>query len=527
MTSPFIVLIVLLAAVGLVAAVADRLRAPPPLLFILAGLAVSLTPGLPEVHLDPALILSGFLPPLLYADAFETSWRDFQRWLRPILMLAIGLVAATILAVGLTAKWFFPELPWAVCFILGAVVSPTDTVASLAVIERISVLRRLRAILCGESLVNDGTGLVGVQIGVAVVLTGIFDAGGVALQFARVAGIGVLIGIACGVAFALVNRVVRNTSALFTLSLLAPYVAFHGADRLGCSGVLATVVAGFIAAWRFHMAPAASRVVLYQGWRLMTFVLNALCFVFIGIEVPHHAPSWSPETQQLLLGSLAVAAAAILTRMLWVYPGAYVPLWLSAGLRGREGGYPSWRAVTVAGWCGMRGAISLAAALALPTTTLDGSPFPGREELLFATMVVIGVTLLVQGLTLAPLIRFLRVPGDTQTEAEARTAWTSVLRAGIARLDRFCSERECPVAVHHLRQAMSDRLLSFESEDAAERGLAHKRLAVSREVREAVHEAQTAELLRLRDSGRIDDQISLRLQLALDSDLRAESQFEK
>jgi CPA1 family monovalent cation:H+ antiporter len=526
MTSPFLCLIVLLAAVGLVAAVADRLRAPPPLLFIFAGLVVSLTPWIPAVHVDPEVILFGFLPPLLYADVFETSWRDFQRWLRPILMLAIGLVAVTILTVGMTAKWFFPELPWAACFVLGAIVSPTDTVASLSVIERLNVFRRLRVILGGESLVNDATGLVGVQIGVAVVLTGFFDAGDVSLHFVRVAGLGIVIGVAWGAIFVLINRHVRNTSALFTLSLLAPYVAFHTADHFECSGVLATVVAGFVVAWRVHLIRAESRVVLYQGWGLLTFILNALCFVFIGIEVPHHAPSWSAETQQLLVGSLAVAGAVILTRLVWVYPTAYFPLWLSPRLREREGGYAGWRAVTVAGWCGMRGAISLAAALALPEATHDGTPFPGREVILFATMVVIGVTLLVQGLTLAPLIRLLRLPGDTQSEAEARAAWIAVLRAGIARLDHFCSERECPVAVHHLRQAMSDRLLSLEAEDVAQRDLAHKRLAVSREVRLAVHAAQAEELQRLRDAEKIDDRVAIHLQLALDSELRSEIERE-
>src|SRR5688572_15503882 len=211
MTNPFVCLMVLLAAVGLVAAVADRLRAPPPLLFIISGLAVSLCPWIPPLHLDPNIILFGFLPPLLYADAFETSWRDFRRWLRPILMLAIGLVAATILTVGLVAKWAFPDLPWAVCFVLGAIVSPTDTVASMRVIERLNVLRRIRAILGGESLVNDATGLVGVQIGVAVVLTGVFDAGDVTVHFARVAGLGVLVGLAWGAVFVLVNRWVRNS----------------------------------------------------------------------------------------------------------------------------------------------------------------------------------------------------------------------------------------------------------------------------------------------------------------------------
>lgn len=523
MTNPFYILIILLAAVALVAMVAERLSAPHPILFILAGIAVSLAPGLPDVQLDPQIILFGFLPPLLYADVFETSWRDFKRWIRPILMLAVGLVAATILTVGITAKYFLPELPWAACFVLGAIVSPTDTVAAAAVIQRISVLRRITAILGGESLVNDGTGLVGVQVGVAVLLTGVFDAGHVALEFARVAGLGIGIGVGAGVVFALANRIVRESTALFTLSLLAPYAAFHTADSLGASGVLATVVAGFIVFWRFHDVPAQCRLALTQGWHLLTFVLNALCFVFIGIEVPRHVPAWGPDTQRLLAAALAVAGAVILTRMAWVYPTAYLPLYLSRRLRDREGGYPSWQGVTFAGWCGMRGAISLAAALALPGTISDGSPLPGRQEILFSTMVVIGITLLVQGLTLGPLIRVLKLPEDTQTPEETRRAWISVLRAGISRLDQFCSENECPIAVHHLRQAMIDRLISLEAEDAAEQGLARKRLSVSRDVRLAVHEAQTRELLRLRDLGRIDDQTTLRLQLVLDSSLRADS----
>jgi len=406
-----------------------------------------------------------------------------------------------------------------VCFVLGAIVSPTDTVASLSIIERLDVLRRLRAILGGESLVNDATGLVGVQVGVAVVLTGFFDGGEVMLHFARVAGLGVLIGAGWGFVFVLINRTVRNTQALFTLSILAPYLAFHTADHFHASGVLATVIAGFFVAWRFHLVEARSRVALYQGWHLLAFVLNALCFVFIGIEVPHHAPPWSEETRHLLLGSLAVAAAVILTRLAWVFPSAYLPLWLSPRLRAREGGYAGPKSVIIAGWCGMRGAISLAAALAIPETTADGAPFPGRQAVLFATMVVIGVTLLVQGLTLAPLIRLLRMPGDTLTREEAGRAWIAVLRAGIARLDLFCSEHECPVAVHHLRHAMSDRLLEYEAEDAAERDLAHKRLAVSREVRRAVHEAQSEELHRLRDAGAIDDHVALDLQLAMDTEL--------
>ncbi len=197
-----------------------RLRLPQPILLVLAGLGLSLVPGLPRLPLDPDLVLLLFLPPLLYADAFHSSWRDFRRWLRPILMLAIGLVAATTLTVGLVAHWFFPGLPWAVCFALGAIVSPTDTVAAHAVLERLRVPRRLSAILGGESLVNDATGLVGVQIAVAVAMSGLVSAGEILGTFAWVAGGGVAIGLIVGLIFAALNRWLSGTSVLFAVSLL-------------------------------------------------------------------------------------------------------------------------------------------------------------------------------------------------------------------------------------------------------------------------------------------------------------------
>src|SRR5258708_6973137 len=239
-------LIVVLATVAGVALVARRVRIPYPILLVLAGLAMAAIPGLPQLSLDPDLILVFFLPPLLYADAFETSWHDFRRWLRPIIMLAVGLVTVTILTVGVVAKWCFPELPWAACFIPGAIVSPPDRVAAQAVVQRLQLPGRVTAILGGESLVNDATGLVGVQVGVAVALSGAFHLGGTTLTFAWVGGLGLLIGVGCGLLFSALNRRVRDTPALFALSLLSPYAAYAAAAALGASGVLAVVVAGFI-----------------------------------------------------------------------------------------------------------------------------------------------------------------------------------------------------------------------------------------------------------------------------------------
>ncbi len=511
------VLIAILSVLAVASLAAPRIRVPAPVLLALAGMVLAFVPQLPRVPLHPDLILFLFLPPILYADAFKTSWTDFRRWLRPILMLAVGLVAATILIVGVVAHSLLPELPWAACFILGAIVSPTDTVAIHAVIERLRVPRRVTAILGGESLVNDATGLVGVQLGVAVALSGAFELGHVALNFAWVAGGGVLVGAAVGAVFSGVNRWVRGTPVLFVLSLLSPYLAFVLAHHFGASGVLAVVVAGFVVAWRIHQVTPQARIDLYATWNLVVFVLNGMCFVFIGLETPHlFAELDGDQRRTLVIAGLGVSLAVILVRVVWIFPGAYLPLYFLRSARKREGGYPSWQSVTVASWCGVRGVVSLAAALALPSTLPDGSPFPGREAILICTLTVISVTLLVQGPTLLPLIRLLGIREEETSADEVRQAREEILSAGIARLDAFCSETSCPISVHHFRALMSDELEALRDQDVEQRQRAGVRLAVSQDVRRAVTAAQQTALLSLRDKGAINDQSYLALQLELD-----------
>lgn len=510
-------LIAVLAALALATLLAPRLRLPQPLMLAIAGIGLAFLPSVRAVPIDPNIILVGFLPPLLYADAFQTSWRDFKRWLRPILMLAIGLVALTILAVGLVAKWMLPDLPWAMCFVLGAVVSPTDTVAVQSVLEHLRVPRRMTAILGGESLVNDATGLVGVQIGVVVALAGVFDPVHAALHFTWVAGLGVLIGVAVGLLAALANRLVREPSVLFTLSLLAPYFAYAIAAAFEVSGVLAVVVAGGIVAWRVHAIPTQARLQLRIAWGHLSFLLNGLCFLYIGMESPCLLRAASGLGNGLWLAGLAVAVTVIVTRIVWCFPNAYVPLYLLPRLRAREGGYPSVRGVTLVSWCGVRGAVSLAAALALPTVTSEGMPFPGRQEVIACTLAVILATLCLQGATLHPLVRLLGLGDDGTTAAEVRRARESLLSAGIARLDEFCTATSCPVAVHRFREAMADQLAALRADDAAERAHAAHRLEVSRDVQQAVFAAQERELLRLRDQGAIDDQAYSLLLLQLDA----------
>ncbi|MBL8858073.1 MAG: Na+/H+ antiporter [Planctomycetes bacterium] len=508
--------LVVLAVLALVHLAAPRLRTPAPILLAIAGAGVGCIPGLPTLRLDPELILVMFLPPLLYADAFGTSWIDFRRWLRPILMLAFALVAVTTFVVGITVHALLPTLPWPVCFILGAIVSPTDTVAVQAVLERLHVSRRITAILGGESLVNDATGLVGMQVGVAVMLSGAFEAGSVALQFAWVVTGGVAVGLGAGWLFSLANRWVREPRVLFVLSLISPYLAFLAAHGLGTSGVLAVVISGFVVAWRIHTVPAQARIELYSTWKMLVFVLNGICFVIIGLETPRLLRETNVADSSVLVAALAVSGAVIGTRLLWAFPNAYLPLYLSRSLREKEGGYPAVRGVALVSWCGVRGVVSLAAALSLPYTLADGSPFPGRDAVIACTLVVILVTLIAQGLTLQPLIHLLGLRADLDSEHKVRTAREAVLAAGIARLDEFCNEVSCPISVHHWRELMADELALLRDEDNEARKHASTRLSVSNSVRRAVSEAQDRELLALRERATINDRTYVELQLELD-----------
>ena len=509
-------LIAVLGLIGLSSIVAPRIKLPAPVLLVFAGILWAVIPGLAPLSIEPHVVLSVFLPPLLYAEAWRASWHDFRRWLRPILSLGIGLVAFTMLGVGLVAKKLMPELSWAVCFLIGAIVSPTDTVAVHAVLTRMRVPRRLMAIVGGESLINDATGLLGAQLATIVVLTGIFEAGAIAAQFARIAGLGIAAGVAVGLIAVGLNARLRGTAVLFVFSLFAPYLAFALADAAGASGVLAVVVAGFVASWRIDVIAPDSRLELYGAWDIVIFVLNALMFLFVGLAIPRHLGA-DPATMTRLLGiGFAVGVVVVLARVVWFWPAAYIPLWLFPRLRAKEQGYPPPRAVALASWCGVRGAVSLAAALALPQTLSDGTPFPGLAAIEISVLMTIVITLIGQGATLGPLVRWLRLPGDPGAESEIRKAREGMLAAGIARLDAFCTEDKCPIAVYRYRDVMVDRLGELRELEESERKHATRRLEASREVRRAVWQAQTAELLRMRNATEINDQDHQILQLEID-----------
>ncbi len=438
-----LVVALLLCAV-LLAWLARRWQIPYPIVLTLGGIALSFVPHLPKFPLDPNLVLVIFLPPVLYPAAFSTSWRDFSRAIRPISLLAIGLVIATTLIVGVALKWLVPDMPWVAAFAFGAIISPPDAVAATAILGTMKLSRRTVTILEGESLVNDATGLVLYKFAVAAALSGTFSALNASTQFVLVAAGGVIVGLIIGYLFVLLHKRLNDALIEIMLSLTLPYTAYLLAETIHVSGVLAVVAAGLI---RARHAPEVfspqTRLLGRSVWQLVVFVLNSLIFILIGLQLPEILNALANRSLNQLLGfGLIVSLVAMAVRMAWVFPAAYVPRWLSRRIRAKET-KPPWQMVTLIGWCGMRGIVSLAAALALP------AEFPYRDLIIFLTFCVIVATLVVQGLTMPPLIRFLKIGADWKSHDEERAARTKVLQAALRQFDT-CS-RDHPTA-----QATSD-----------------------------------------------------------------------
>lgn len=420
MLHPVELVLGLLTVTVALAMIARKLRLPEPIFLVLGGLVLGLQPWVPGVSLDPQVVFLLFLPPLLYVAAFRTPWPEFRAHLRVITLLAVGLVLFTTAAVAAAAHYFL-SLPWGPAFVLGAIVSPPDAVAAVAVTKRMRVPRLITTILEGESLVNDATALVALRFAVAAVATGAFSLADAGLQFVFVGAGGVALGImggwlVCRFHEWLDRNDLSDTKVFITVTLLTPFAVYLTAEHLHLSGVLAAVSAGFWVGNRYErMFRRDQREEARAVWEWIEFILNGLIFILVGFELreilDHFGAIYDPA--ELLAGTAGVAGAAVVARLVWMFPGAYVPLWVD-NLLGCRGPYPSWQNVAVVGWTGMRGAVSLAAALALPLTVADGQPFPHRDLIQFLTFGVIFATLVGQGLTLPLVIRVLGVSASAE-----------------------------------------------------------------------------------------------------------------
>ena len=502
----------LLTVVAALLASAPALRVPYPILLVLGGLALGLVPGVPELELEPELVLFGVLPPLLYGAAFFTSLRDLRANARPIGLLAIGLVIVTTLGVALVAHAVVDGLTWPAAFVLGAIVSPTDPIAATAIARRLGVPRGLVNIVEGESLVNDGTGLVLYRVAVAAVVTGsysLLETGG---TFVVSALGGVAAGLVVGWLVRQVRRRLDNPPAEITISLMTGYLAFIPAELIGVSAVLAAVTAGVYLGW--HTPELTTPQVRLQGeavWEIVQYLLNALLFVLIGLQLPVVLDALGEIPVATLVGYAALVSLTVIgVRFAWVFVVLLAPR--AVALR-----VESWRDAVFVSWAGMRGAVSLAAALALPLQTDADAPFPGRDLILFLTFSVILVTLVGQGLTLPLVIRVLGLEEDGLEEREDAKARIRGAEAAIERLAELEREdwvrEETAERMRGLYTFRADRFRARFGDD--EDGIELRSRDFQRLRRELL-DAERAAVLELRRTGTISNDVWLRVSRDLD-----------
>jgi Na+/H+ antiporter len=507
---PVVIAVAFAVLVAALTALGRRLPVPTPILQVIAGLFIAMVPGLELPELAPEVVFFVFLPPILWAAAFFTSYREFKANIRPIGLLAVGLVLATTLGVAFAARAVLPGLPWAAAVALGAIVSPPDAVAAAAIVSRLPVPRRVVVILEGESLVNDASALVLYRTAVAAAVTGAFSWGESIVRFFVDAGVGAAIGLLVGWLIIRAAKSTRDPLTETLLTLAGPYVAWLGAEMMHVSAVLACVAGGLYV--RHHLSMAVtpmSRLQARAVWDLLVFVLNSMIFILLGVQFTELFRSVDRDVLHAALrAGIVVSVVAIVVRIIWVPTATWLPRALSAEVRHRDP-MPHWKPIALISWTSMRGIVSLAAALALPLTLADGSPFPFRAEILIITMCVIVMTLVVQGLTLSPIIRAFGFTPEKQHHAEARLARREALRRGAETLDDLSREPWADARdVEWLRNESRDRIRLHERHHGNAEGRTRLRMAMI--------ESERRMLVRLRNEGAISDEVLRELELELD-----------
>jgi Na+/H+ antiporter len=512
-------LIFLLGAAALLAQLARVLNLPYPIFLVLGGLAIGFVPGLPVVQIAPEVIFIVFLPPLLNAAAFFSSPLDLRAHLRPIVLLAVGLVLATTCAVA-TLAHFVIGLPWAPAFVLGAILAPTDPVAAEAIFRRLGVPERVGTVVGGESLINDGTGLAAFRVALAAV-GGTFSFWEAGLDFLLIGGGGIVVGLVLAWAILPLWARLREPSIMITFSVLIPYGIYILAEEiLHVSGILAVVTYGLYQGWKApRLFPDAStRIQALSFWGVMIFVLEALLFILVGQQLPAIVGELGEYTfAQVVLYAALIYGVVLGARFVWFFTTPYLHPIFNRLLRNTYLRAP-WRERLVMSWSGMRGAISLAAALAVPAT-IGGERFEGRDLILFLTFAVILATLVLQGLTLSPLIRALRLKEDDTGGLMELRARLDGARAALERLERLCDdERVPPDAREQMRNHYEGRIRRYEA--GIEAGGATEEYAQSsaawRNWRRALIGAEREAVVSLRDEGEISPEVMRRIERDLD-----------
>ena len=514
-----LILMGLLLAIAALLVAAPALHVPYPILLVLGGLALGFIPGVPTLQLPPELVLIAFLPPLLYSAAFFTSLRELRENIRPIGTLAIGLVLATMTAVAVVAHALVDDMSWGAAFVLGAVVAPTDPLAASSIMHRLGVPRRAITIVEGESLVNDGTALVLYRVAVTAVVAGTFSVWEASWRLVWSVVGGVAIGLIVGFLVAFVRRRIDNPPVEVTIALITGYLAFIPANAAQASGVLAVVTAGIYLGWRTpELTSFQTRLSGSAVWEIFTFVINAVLFALIGLQLPSILDALTGYAgTKLVWWGVLVTGTVVVTRLVFVPVFTYLPKRIGGSFGGNNPAPPLNRSMIVA-WAGMRGAVSLAAALAVPLTTNAGSPFPQRDLIVFLTFCVILGTLVFQGLTLPMLISVLGVEADHLDEKEEAKARIKAADAAIARLSELESEDWVrDDTAERLRGLYGFRRNRFASRfDRDDDGAIEEQSLSYQRLRRELLDAERSELVNLRREGVISSDVERRLHRDLD-----------
>ena len=509
--------IVLLAVVTALAEITEKIKIPYPIMLVLAGIGIGLFPGLPHIELHHEVVFLIFLPPILYAAAWTTSWKDFKKAKRPITLLATGCVIFTTCAVAWIAHTFIPGFGWPEAFVLGAIISPPDAVAAAAATKGLVLPKRVTTILEGESLVNDATGLIAYKYAVVAVVTGVFNLWDASIQFVFVAGVGILLGLAFGFFFKWIHKLTPdNPTTDTTLTFLSPYICYLTAESIHVSGVLAVVTCGlYMAHHSSQVFTQQTRLQAYGTWDTIIFLLNGVIFILIGLQLPQILATIDGHSFPTMLKYGAIISAAVIVgRIIWVFPAAYIPR-ISKRIRESETEV-NLKLVTIVAWSGMRGVVSLAAALALPLTAGD-EPFPNRSLILFLTFMVIFATLVFQGLTLGPLIKWLAIKVDGHEHEVERLARLKIASSVIEHIEENYSLALSDDVLNQIKTKYEIRIQRIrKDQNQAPKKINEQQIIEFHRIQQELLAKERQHAIRLRDEGLISDEAWRKIEYELD-----------
>lgn len=510
-------IILLLAVVTALAQVTDRIRVPYVVMLVLAGMLIGLIPGLPAVTLNPDVVFLVFLPPVLYAAAWTTSWPDFKQSIRPISLLAVGAVLFTTVLVACAAHYFIPNFGWPEAFVLGAIVSPPDAVAATAATKGLKLPKRILTILEGESLVNDATGLIAYRYAIAATASGSFIFWLAGINFFYVAGLGILIGLGIGYVFFWIHKITPNNATTdTTFTLLTPYTAYLMAEEFHASGVLAVVAAGlFLGPRSSEVFSNRTRLQANAVWDTMIFILNGIIFILIGLQLPMILKNIEGHTLGSLIfyGSL-ISIVTVVARIIWVFPGTFIPRWLSKEIRESEP-ETNVRGASIVAWSGMRGIVSLAAALALPIMMDQKHAFPHRDMIIFLTFCVIFVTLVLQGMTLRKLIQWLGVRAGNESVLEEEKTRLQVAASIIEHIEETYSLGLSDAVLNQIKTKYEIRIQRMRK-DKSVQAMTQEQINEFHDIQQKLLAREREFILRMRKEEKASDEVIRKIEFELD-----------